>query len=100
MAGGQLIGRLFLCMGRRYICRPIFKKQGRIHDTISRGGWAGAVIGREGAVRDAGYTTESVACEWAGAVMQKLLAKRQKSKGVTDGRTDQRTNGLKDRQTE
>ena len=64
------------------------RKQARIHDTVSRGGWAGAVIWRAGAVGDAVYTTASDACDWAGAVMQKLLAKCRKSKGGTDRRTD------------
>ena len=64
------------------------EKQGRIHDTISRGGWAGAVITRAGAVGEAVYTKASVACDRAGAVMQKPLAKCQKSKGVTNGPTD------------
>ena len=34
------------------------------------------------------YTAESVACDWAGAVMQKLPKKRQKSKCVTNRLTD------------
>ena len=42
----------------------------------SRGGWAGAVIWRAGAVGGAVYTTASVVCDWAGAVMRKPLAKR------------------------
>ena len=37
---------------------------------------------------DAVYMTATVTCGWAGAVMQKLLAKRQKSKGVMDRRTE------------
>ena len=65
--------------------------QDSIHDTIIRGGWAGAVIWRAGAVGDAVYMTATVTCGWAGAVMQKLLAKRQKSKGVMDRRTEGRT---------
>ena len=69
--------------------QPTYKaEQGRIHDTISRGGWTGAVIWRAGAVGDAVYMTATVTCGWAGAVMQKLLAKRQKSKGVMDRRTE------------
>ena len=58
---------------------------------ISRGGWAGAVIWRAGAVGSAVHTTASVTCDWAGVVMQKLLAKCrkcQKSKGGTDRQTD------------
>ena len=43
--------------------------------SISRGGWAGAVIWRAGAVGDAVYMTATVACDWAGAVMQKPLTK-------------------------
>ena len=43
--------------------------QGRIYDSISRGGWAGAVFLRAGAVGDAVYMTATVACDWAGAVM-------------------------------
>ena len=70
------------------------KKQGHIHDSISREGWAGAVIWRAGTVGDAVYMTGTVACDCAGAVMQKLLAKCQKSKGVTDELTD----GLMDRE--
>ena len=34
---------------------------------------------------------ESVACDWAGAVMRKLLKKRQKNKCVTDQPTDRPT---------
>ena len=66
------------------------KKQGHIQDSISREGWAGAVIWRAGTVGDAVYMTGTVACDCAGAVMQKPLAKRRKrrkSKGVTDPRT-------------
>ena len=66
-------------------------KQGRIHDTISRGGWAGAVIWRAGAVGDAVYMTAAVACGWAGAMMRKPLAKRRKSKWWTDQPTDHPT---------
>ena len=65
-------------------------KPGRIHDTLSCGGWAGAVMWWAGAVRGAVYTTASVTYHWAGAVMQKPLAncqKRRKSKGGTDLRT-------------
>ena len=57
------------------------------------GVWAGAVIWRAGAVGDAVYMTATFACDWAGAVMQKPLAKRRKSKGVTDRRTDGPTDG-------
>ena len=39
---------------------------------------AGAVIWRAGAVGDAICMTATVACDWAGAVMQKPLAKRRK----------------------
>ena len=53
----------------------LLKKQGRIHDTLSRGGWAGAVMWWAGAVGSAVYTTASVTCHRAGAVMQKPLAK-------------------------
>ena len=35
------------------------------------------------------YTTTSVSCDWAGAVMRKPLANAEKSiAGRTDGRTD------------
>ena len=37
------------------------------------------------------YTAESVACDWAGAVMRKLPEKRRKNKCVTDRPTDQPT---------
>ena len=66
------------------------EKHSRIHDTLSRGGWAGALICWAGAVKSAIYTTASITCNWAEAVMQKPLAKhqkRQKSKGGTDRRT-------------
>ena len=66
-------------------------KQGCIHDTKScRGlGRSGNLEGRgSGGCRIGLYTTASVACDWAGAVMQKLLAKCQKSKCVTDGLMD------------
>ena len=43
------------------------------------------------------YTAESVACDWAGAVMQKLPEKRQKNKCVTDRPTNQPTNQPTDR---
>ena len=59
-----------------------------IHDTLSRGGRAGAVMCWAGAVASAVYTTASVTCNWAGAVMQKSLAKRRKSKGGTDRPAD------------
>jgi len=36
----------------------------------------------------AGYTAELVACDWAGAVMQKLPKRHRKSKCVTDRPTD------------
>ena len=58
------------------LLRSPVKEQGRIHDTISHGDWAGAVIWRAGAVRDAVYMTATVSCNWAGAVMQKPLTKR------------------------
>ena len=54
---------------------------------------------RAGAVGIAVRTTASVTSDWAGAVMQKLLAKRRKrrkSKGGTDQQTDRQT----DRQTD
>jgi len=70
---------------------------------ISRGGWAGDVIWRAGAVGapplgGAVYTTASVVCDWAAAVMRKPLAKRRKRrnrKRDADGQTGRRT----DRQT-
>ena len=68
----------------------LMQKQGRIHDRPSRGGWVGAVSWRAGAVGSAVHTTASVTCNWTGAVMLKLLAKRgkrQKSKGRTDRQT-------------
>ena len=37
------------------------------------------------------YTAESVACDWAGAVMPKLPEKRRKNECVTDQPTDQPT---------
>ena len=49
---------------------------------------------RAGAVGGPVYTTASVACAWAGAVMKKTLAKcrkRQKRKGGTDQQTDRPT---------
>ena len=53
---------------------------------------------------DAVYMTATVTCGWAGAVKQKLLAKRQKSKGVmdqrTEGWTDQTTDQPTDRPTD
>ena len=67
----------------------VINKQGHIHDTLSRGGWAGAVMWW--AVGSALNTTTSVTGHWAGAVMQKLLAKCQKSKGRTDRQTDRST---------
>ena len=69
-------------------------KQGRLHDNISCGGWAGAVIWSAGAVGEAVYTTASVAFDRAGTVMQKPLKKCQESKG--DGPTD-RQSDLKSR---
>ena len=40
------------------------------------------------------YTTTSVSCDWAGAVMRKPLANAEKSiAGRTDGPTDRRTDG-------
>ena len=66
-------------------------KQGRIHGSISRGGWAGAVLCWAGAVGGPVYTTASVTCDWAGAEMQKPLAKQRVTDGPTDGRTDGRT---------
>ena len=83
---------LVACMEElTYFGLPVTKKQGRIHDTLSRGGWAGAVMQWAGAVRSAVYMTASVTCNWAGAVMQKPLAKcqkRQKSKCGTDRHSD------------
>ena len=69
-------------------------KQGRLHDNISCGGWAGAVIWSAGAVGEAVYTTASVAFDRAGTVMQKPLEKCQESKG--DASTD-RQSDLKSR---
>ena len=63
-------------------------------------GWAGAVMWWAGAVGSAVYTTASVMCHWAGAVMQKPLAKRQKSKGVMDRSTDRPTDGPTDGRTD
>ena len=40
----------------------LIMKQGRIHNTISHGGWAGAVMCWVGAVGSAVLTTTSVAC--------------------------------------
>ena len=37
------------------------------------------------------YAAESVACDWAGAVMQKLPERRRKNKCVTDQPTDRQT---------
>ena len=73
-------------------------KQGRLHDNISCGGWAGAVIWSAGAVGEAVYTTASVAFDRAGTVMQKPLEKCQESKGdgPTEGPTD-RQSDLKSR---
>ena len=78
------------CTSKRTIWMGIWKEQGHIHNRPSRGGWAGAVMGRAGG--SAVHTTASVTCNWAGAVMQQLLAKcqkLQKSKGRTDRLTDQ-----------
>ena len=67
---------------------------------ISRGGWAGAVMWWAGALEEAVYTTASVTCNWAGAEIQKPLAKYRKktgdipTDGHTDGRTDIRTHPL------
>ena len=74
-------------------CNNIYK-QGRIDDTLSRRGWAGAVMWWAGAVGSAVYTTASVTRHWAGAVMQKPLVKRRKrrkNKRETDEPTDQPT---------
>ena len=57
---------------------------------ISRGGWAGAVMWWAGALEEAVYTTASVICNWAGAEIQKPLAKYRKKNGC---RTDIRTDG-------
>ena len=45
------------------------EKQGHIHDSKSRDGWAGAVIWRTETVGDALYMMATVACDWAGVVM-------------------------------
>ena len=42
-------------------------------------------------MEEAVYTTASVTCHWAGAVMQKPLVERRKSKGGTDRLTDRQT---------
>ena len=69
----------------------MLNKQGRIHGSISRGGWAGAVMCWAGAVGGPVYTTASVTFNWAGAEMQKPLAKQRVTDGRTDGPTDRRT---------
>ena len=58
-------------------------EQGRIHGSISCGGWAGAVRGPVS-------TTASVTCDWAGAEVQKPLAKQMVTDGPTDRRTDRK----------
>ena len=60
---------------------------------ISCGGWAGAVMWRAGAVGSAVYMSASFTCDWAGAVVQKLLAKAKKK------RRDQQTDRQTDTQT-
>ena len=66
-------------------------------------GWAGALMWWAGAVGSAVYTTASVTCNWAGAVMQKPLAKcrkRRKSKGERDGPTERQTERPTDRHSD
>ena len=49
------------------------------------------------------YTTTSVSCDWAGAVMRKLPAEYRcdgRTDGPTDRRTDRRTDGPTDRLTD
>ena len=53
---------------------------------------------RAGAVGGARYTTAAVAGGWAGALAQKPLAKRQKSKLYTNHPTDQSTDQPTDQQ--
>ena len=84
--GCRVYGLVFIKLRQEF---EIINKQGHIHDTLSRGGWAGAVMWW--AVGSALNTTTSVTGHWAGAVMQKLLAKCQKSKGRTDRQTDRST---------
>ena len=67
---------------------------------ISRGGWAGAVMWWAETLEEAVYTTASVTCNWAGAEMQKPLAKYREKKRVTDGRTYGRTDGHTDGHTD
>ena len=60
-------------------------------------GWGRRGNVRAGAVEDAGYTTASVTCNWAGAEIQKPLAKYRKKRVTylpTYGRTDGRTHPL------
>ena len=72
-----------------------------VYTTVSVAcGWAGAVMWEAGAMGGAVYTTASVTCDWAGAVMRKLLEKRRKSSGVTDGPTDGPTDRRTDRRTD
>ena len=53
-------------------------------------------MGGAGAAGGPVYTTTSVSCDWAGAVMQKPLANAKKS---IAGRTDRRTDGPTDGRT-
>ena len=70
---------------------PLIEMRGRrIHGSISRGGWAGAVMCWAGAVGGPVYTTASVTCDWAGAEMQKT-ARKAKGYGPTDRRTESTT---------
>ena len=68
---------------------------------ISRGGWAGAVKWRAGAVGSAVYTTALVAHDWTGAVMKNLLGKcKKKNKRKSKHGTDQPTDRPTDRPTQ
>ena len=49
--------------------------------------WAGVVGGPV-------YTTASVTCDWAGAEVQKPLAKQMVTDGRTDGRTENTTKSV------
>ena len=63
-------------------------KQGRIHSSISRGGWAGAAMCWAGAVGGPIYTTASVTCDWVGVEIQKPFVKQRVMDGPTDGWMD------------
>ena len=82
LTGTQKIEKIFQFFSR------LVSQQGRIHGSISRGGWAGAVMCWAGAMGGPVYTTASVTCDWAGAEVQKPLAKEMVTDGWTDGRTE------------